>query len=179
VAVLPDPKDIDAVICDAGGVLLLPDFAAGREALRAVGCDPKEEDGARAHFATMLALDAMATPAWDAYARSLQPRWGFASGPPRAIPRSRERQYLPSRFCRRWPTVFLTNDVGSLAITMAERARKCSPVTSSLGVARFRGRVEKVRAEQVICPGPRMLGWFTRVDPVSAVATGGTGETGS
>jgi putative hydrolase of the HAD superfamily len=61
-AILPDPEMIDAVICDAGGVLLLPDLAAGREAMRALGCVPDEQDWVRAHYGTILELDAVEIP---------------------------------------------------------------------------------------------------------------------
>ena len=59
---LPDPEMIDAVICDAGGVLLLPDLAAGREAMHALGCVPDEHDWVRAHYDTVLELDGMEIP---------------------------------------------------------------------------------------------------------------------
>lgn len=54
---------------------------------------------------------------------------GLKSGPPRAKRRSRERQYLSSRFCCRRPGVFLTNHVErGLTATTAERAGKCASV---------------------------------------------------
>ena len=59
---LLDPGLIDAVVLDAGGVLLLPDLVAGRQALRAVGCEPNEQDWVAAHYMVIAALDAMQTP---------------------------------------------------------------------------------------------------------------------
>ena len=59
---LPDPTVIDAVILDAGGVLLLPDLVAGREALRAIGCDPNQEHWVAGHYRVVAAIDAMDTP---------------------------------------------------------------------------------------------------------------------
>ena len=72
---LPDPADIDAVIFDAGGVLLLPDAAAGRALLRELGYEPRDEDWERAHYLTTRIFDAMAVPDWPevrrAFARAL------------------------------------------------------------------------------------------------------------
>lgn len=61
-AVLPDPKQLEAVIFDAGGVLLLPNFSAGRPVLRSLGCDPNEADWVRAHYVTMAAIDSEERP---------------------------------------------------------------------------------------------------------------------
>jgi putative hydrolase of the HAD superfamily len=62
---LPDPETVDAVIFDAGGVLLLPDAAAGQAAIRTLDCESSREDWHRAHYTANLAIDQMETPDWE------------------------------------------------------------------------------------------------------------------
>jgi putative hydrolase of the HAD superfamily len=59
VALVAPSHSIDAVIFDVGGVLLLPDPDAGREAFARFGCAPTDQEWWRAHYATNLVLDAM------------------------------------------------------------------------------------------------------------------------
>ena len=61
---LPDPGTVDAVIFDAGGVLLLPDAAAGQAAVATLDCESSREDWHRAHYTANLAIDQMETPDW-------------------------------------------------------------------------------------------------------------------
>jgi putative hydrolase of the HAD superfamily len=60
---------IDAVLFDAGGVLVVPDPAAIAPVFRRFGADPRPEDVVRAHYAGMRAQDAQATEYddWDLY----------------------------------------------------------------------------------------------------------------
>jgi putative hydrolase of the HAD superfamily len=60
------PGDIDAVLLDAGGVLLLPDPAALRRALAPFGVVPDDETCHRAHYAGVRELDRLDLPDWRA-----------------------------------------------------------------------------------------------------------------
>jgi putative hydrolase of the HAD superfamily len=75
---LPDRASVDAVLFDAGGVLILPDLAAGRTALEALGCEPDEKDWIRAHYASIAAVDSMDTPDWPALRRYFASQVGVA-----------------------------------------------------------------------------------------------------
>lgn len=66
---LPDPEAIDAVIFDAGGVLLLPDAEAGRAAIRTLSFESRREDWHRAHYTANQVLDRMEIPDWSAVRR--------------------------------------------------------------------------------------------------------------
>ena len=54
---LPELGDVDALLCDAGGVLLMPDPNKLRSLLATVGLVPSDEAIAHAHFTSMRALD--------------------------------------------------------------------------------------------------------------------------
>jgi putative hydrolase of the HAD superfamily len=60
---------IDAVLFDAGGVLVVPDPGPIAEILRRFGADPRPEQVIRAHYAGMRAQDAEASEHddWDLY----------------------------------------------------------------------------------------------------------------
>jgi putative hydrolase of the HAD superfamily len=66
----PVPEDIDAVIFDAGGVLLLPDAALILAAVRALNCETRLEDWHRAHYAANQVLDRMDELHWPAVSRA-------------------------------------------------------------------------------------------------------------
>lgn len=68
---LPERRDIDAVIFDAGGVLLLPDAESGRAAIATLDCESTPEDWRRAHYATLPLLDDMQTIDWLAHHRAM------------------------------------------------------------------------------------------------------------
>jgi putative hydrolase of the HAD superfamily len=68
---VPDREDIDAVVFDAGGVLLLPDAEAGRAAIATLDCESTPEDWRRAHYATLPLLDQMQTIDWLAHHRAM------------------------------------------------------------------------------------------------------------
>lgn len=72
--------ELDAVLFDAGGVLVVPDPAAIAPVLRRFGADPRPEDVVRAHYAGMRAQDADATEHddWDLY----KVRLALAAGVP-------------------------------------------------------------------------------------------------
>lgn len=54
-----DRSEVDAVVLDVGGVLLLPDPAAFREHLAPFGVCPTDEQCAHAHYVGMAALDTL------------------------------------------------------------------------------------------------------------------------
>jgi len=67
----PDRRDIDAVVFDAGGVLLLPDAEVGRTAIASLDCISTPEDWRRAHYATLPLLDQMQPIDWLAHRRAV------------------------------------------------------------------------------------------------------------
>jgi putative hydrolase of the HAD superfamily len=77
---LPAAEAIDAVIFDAGGVLLLPDAEAGRAAVRALDCESRPEDWHRAHYAGIVALDRTEKPDWPANRRNIAAAVGVTDG---------------------------------------------------------------------------------------------------
>jgi putative hydrolase of the HAD superfamily len=62
---------IDAVLFDAGGVLLLPDPAALRRAFAPFGATPDDETCRIAHYSSMRELDRLGHPDWLAVDRVL------------------------------------------------------------------------------------------------------------
>jgi putative hydrolase of the HAD superfamily len=75
---LPDPALVDAVVFDAGGVLVLPDLVAGKRVLQPLGCDPMDSDWIRAHYASVAAFDSMEAPDWPALRRCFASHAGVA-----------------------------------------------------------------------------------------------------
>lgn len=71
VVALPDPGAIDAVVFDAGGVLLLPDAEAGRAAIASLDCDSTPEDWHRAHYVALEVLEQMHTTDWPTHRRAI------------------------------------------------------------------------------------------------------------
>jgi putative hydrolase of the HAD superfamily len=75
---LPELGRVDAVLCDAGGVLLLPDPEMLRSLLQPHGLVPSDEDVVRAHFVAVRALDEAGYTAYTvghrAFARSIGAR---------------------------------------------------------------------------------------------------------
>lgn len=59
-----DPSSIDAVLLDAGGVLLLPSPDSMRRLLAPLGACPDDETCARAHYASTRAIDSLGEPDW-------------------------------------------------------------------------------------------------------------------
>jgi putative hydrolase of the HAD superfamily len=66
---LPAREAIDAVIFDAGGVLLLPDAQAGMTAIAELHGTSVPADWHRAHYAALLALEQMDPIDWLAHRR--------------------------------------------------------------------------------------------------------------
>jgi putative hydrolase of the HAD superfamily len=60
----PDRDSIDAVIFDAGGVLLLPEAMIGQAAVRALNCDPRLQDWPMAYYTANLLLDSVEGSDW-------------------------------------------------------------------------------------------------------------------
>jgi putative hydrolase of the HAD superfamily len=76
---LPARSAIDAVIFDAGGVLLMPDAEAGRAAVATLNCDTRLEDWHRAHYVGNVVLDQMQTTDWPAHRRAIAAEVGVAA----------------------------------------------------------------------------------------------------
>jgi putative hydrolase of the HAD superfamily len=55
---------VDAVLLDAGGVLLVPDPKAVRRELAPLGVEPDDETCFRAHYASMREVDIIGGPDW-------------------------------------------------------------------------------------------------------------------
>jgi putative hydrolase of the HAD superfamily len=68
---VPDREEIDAVVFDAGGVLLLPDAEAARAAIATLDCESTPEDWHRAHYATLPLLDQMQPIDWLVHRRAI------------------------------------------------------------------------------------------------------------
>ena len=62
---------VEAVLLDAGGVLLLPDPAELRRALAPLGETPDDETCRRAHYACMREVDRLGSPDWPVVDRVL------------------------------------------------------------------------------------------------------------
>ena len=61
---LPDRESIDAVIFDAGGVLLLPEARIGQAAVRVLHRDSHVEDWPLAYYSANLLLDSVEGADW-------------------------------------------------------------------------------------------------------------------
>ncbi|MGH8980805.1 MAG: HAD family hydrolase, partial [Acidimicrobiales bacterium] len=70
--------DVDAVVLDVGGVLLLPDPAAFRTHLSTFGVSPSDEDCARAHYTGMAAIDRLGTASFMHADRAIAAHFGIA-----------------------------------------------------------------------------------------------------
>jgi putative hydrolase of the HAD superfamily len=68
---LPPPGAIDAVVFDAGGVLLLPDPTFGQLALRTLKHESRLEDWPRAYYNANLLLDSLELPDWGGMRRAI------------------------------------------------------------------------------------------------------------
>jgi putative hydrolase of the HAD superfamily len=66
---LPARETVDAVIFDAGGVLLLPDAELGGEAIAGLRDESTSADWHRAHYAALIALEQMDPIDWLAHRR--------------------------------------------------------------------------------------------------------------
>lgn len=77
------PSQIDGIMLDAGGVLLLPDPAALRKGLAPLGLAPADEACHRAHYAGMGEVDRRRSADWPAVDRVVAQTVGV---PPELIP---------------------------------------------------------------------------------------------
>jgi len=68
---LPPPESIEAVIFDAGGVLVLPDAMFGQLALRTLDHESRLEDWPRAYYSANLLLDSLELPDWGGTRRAM------------------------------------------------------------------------------------------------------------
>lgn len=67
----PASTSVDAVIFDAGGVLLLPDALVGRAALRTLDHESRLEDWPRAYYAANVLIEGLELPDWGATRRAI------------------------------------------------------------------------------------------------------------
>ncbi len=74
----PDGAPVEAVLLDAGGVLLLPDPTVVTAALSGVGVTPDPTVLVRAHYTAVAALDSSHDGAWSSYLAA----YGIAVGVP-------------------------------------------------------------------------------------------------
>jgi putative hydrolase of the HAD superfamily len=74
-----DSTAIDAVIFDAGGVLLLPSPAALRDAVASFGVVPDDELCRWAHYASTREIDRLSEPDWRAVDRVVARELGVAA----------------------------------------------------------------------------------------------------
>lgn len=70
---------IEAVLLDAGGVLILPEHATMRAVLAPYGVDPTDAELTRAHYAGMAAQDGDLEQGWSAYSRAYVAAVGVAA----------------------------------------------------------------------------------------------------
>ena len=134
---------IDAVLFDAGGVLVVPDPAALAPVCRRFGADPRPEDVVRAHYAGMRAQDAQATEHDDwRPLPGARGRWPAACAPDDAVPAA---VALGTRCGRRT----------SGATRWPPRCRRCSTCSGeacrSVWCPTPRARSKAVLAAQGVC----------------------------
>jgi putative hydrolase of the HAD superfamily len=75
----PSPDGFDAVIFDAGGVLILPDVDTGRAAIRALGHESRPEEWHRAYYAGNRGVDTMDVVDWESIRRAIASELGVPS----------------------------------------------------------------------------------------------------
>jgi putative hydrolase of the HAD superfamily len=73
---LPARESTDAVIFDAGGVLLLPDATVGQLALRTLRQEPRLEDWPRAYYSANLLVDSLELPDRGGMRRAIASAFG-------------------------------------------------------------------------------------------------------
>ena len=76
----PDPSEIEAVVFDAGGVLLLPDIAAGRDALASFSCKFGTEEWERAFYRGSAFVDQVEEVHWPLVRREIAAALGVDDG---------------------------------------------------------------------------------------------------
>lgn len=129
---------VDAVLFDAGGVLLLPDPAALRRAFAPFGAVPDDETCRLAHYSSMRELDRVGHPDWDAVDRVL----ARAAGVPEACIESTYRRIEAVYLTLPWVPV-----VGAAEVLVAlQRAGLALAVVSNAS-----GTMEQQLAEHRIC----------------------------
>lgn len=93
-----DALGVDAVLLDAGGVLVLPDPAGIRRRLGPLGAAPDDETCRRAHYAGMREVDRLARPDWVAVDRVIAAVLGVPEEHVEASLRELDRIYLEDRW---------------------------------------------------------------------------------
>lgn len=71
---------VDAVLLDAGGVLILPEHEVMRASLRPYGVEPPDAVLTRAHYAAMAAREVDEERPWASYARAYAQACGVPAG---------------------------------------------------------------------------------------------------
>jgi putative hydrolase of the HAD superfamily len=75
----PSPDAFEAVIFDAGGVLILPDADAGRQAIRSLGHESRPEEWHRAYYTGNRGVDTMDVVDWEEIRRAIASDLGIPS----------------------------------------------------------------------------------------------------
>ena len=132
---------IDAVLFDAGGVLVVPDPAAIAPVFRRFGADPRPEDVVRAHYAGMRAQDAQATEHddWDLYRMHLTLACGVP--PDDAVPAAVALHEVWSPYLWRYP-------LAAAVSALFHLHRRGVPIGV---VSNASGQIEGVLAAQGVC----------------------------
>lgn len=89
-----DPTQIDAVVLDAGGVLLLPNPGFVRELLAPFGAEPDDEHCRWAHYASTRAVDQLGQADWRAIDRLVAAEMGVPDEHLDAATDAIERAYV-------------------------------------------------------------------------------------
>lgn len=129
---------VDAVLLDAGGVLVLPDPARMRSMLAPLGAHPDDETCRLAHYAGMREVDRLRTPDWPRVDRVVARTAG--------VPEGRIAEALPSI-----ERIYLAEDwVPALGAAEALRALEAAGLQLAI-VSNASGRMEQLLLEHRIC----------------------------
>lgn len=129
---------VDAVLLDAGGVLVLPDPAGIRRRLAPLGAAPDDETCRRSHYAGMREVDRLDRPDWVAVDRVIAGVLGVPEEHVEASLGELERVYLEDR----WVAV---------AGAAAALARLATAGTTLAVVSNASGTMEQMLLEHRIC----------------------------
>jgi putative hydrolase of the HAD superfamily len=128
----------DAVLLDAGGVLVMPDPATARRLLEPYGATPDDAACRRAHYAGMRELDRLGCPDWPAVDRVVAAVAGVAPEMIEAALPAIERLYLEEPW--------VPADGAAAAMLALEAAGLRLAVVSNAS-----GTMEKMLLEHRIC----------------------------
>lgn len=135
---LADLGDIDAVVLDAGGVLLLPDPDALRSAMAPFGVTPTDEQCRRSHYEGNAEVDRLGVTDWRLVDLALVAVLGVAAGEAEAAAAAVEPVYIAT------PWIPIAG--------VAEALRELAAAGVALAiVSNAEGTMEEMLAEHRIC----------------------------